>query len=76
MSKHSKQRPTSPKSQPNRGRPIWLAAAALTLAGVALISMLIWLVQRNTTEIEHQLLLRFRHHHNPRSNSAPLINNE
>lgn len=51
MSKHSKRRSTSPKSQPRQARrPTWLAAAVLTLAGVALVSVLIWLTQRNAGE--------------------------
>ncbi len=51
MSKHSKRHSTSPRSQPRQTRRSpWLAATALTLAGVALVSMLIWLVQRNTAE--------------------------
>lgn len=51
MSKHSERRSTSPKLQPRQaGKPTWLAAAVLTLAGVALVSMLIWLVQRNAAE--------------------------
>lgn len=52
MSKHLKRRSTSQQSQPSQaGHLPWLAAAALTLAGVALVSMLIWLVQRNAAEI-------------------------
>lgn len=51
MNKHSKRRPISQKSQPNQARrPAWLAAAVLTLASVALVSMLIWQVQRNAVE--------------------------
>ncbi len=52
MSKRSKRHSTSPQPQPNQTRrPIWLAATLLALAGIALISMLAWLVQRNAANV-------------------------
>ena len=51
MNKHSKRHSISRKSQPNQVRhPAWLTAAVLTLASVAIVSMLIGLVQRNAAE--------------------------
>lgn len=51
MSKHSKRPSASSKPQPAQtGRPGWLAAVLLGLAGVALVSALVWLAQRNATE--------------------------
>lgn len=48
MSKHAKRGATPPKPQPKQAtRPVWLAAALLALAGIALVSALIWLAQRN-----------------------------
>ena len=50
MSKHSKRRTTPSESQADKvGRPSWLLAALLALAGIAIVSGLVWLVQRDMT---------------------------
>jgi archaellum component FlaG (FlaF/FlaG flagellin family) len=52
MSKPSKRPSTSPKPPATQtGRPGWLAAVFVALAGIALVSMLVWLVQRSAAEI-------------------------